>query len=84
MLRNYSSRYPVISSHTGFQPLKEVWVGDVYPEDFAQVLDSQHRDLFCAISEKTKKDLTLLENKLCELGVSIRRPTFWQFKRNSV
>ena len=76
MLNDYNSQYPVISSHTGFQPLKEVWLCDIYPESFAQVVDLKYQDLFCTISEKTKKDLTQLNNKLQDLGVVVQRPTF--------
>ena len=51
---------PTVKSHTGFQPLKEVWVGDCYPEQFAEAIDSKHRDLFYKISEYTKHDLSNL------------------------
>jgi len=67
---------PIISSHTGFQPLKEVWVGDCYPSTFAEVLDSQYRDLFCKINEKTQQDLNQLVKKLKELDIVVRRPEF--------
>ena len=76
MLQDYNRWNPTISSHTGFQPLKEVWVGDVYPENFAQVIDPEYQDLFCSLSEQTKKDLGNLEKKLHELGVVTRRPDF--------
>lgn len=68
--------HPIISSHTGFQPLKEVWVGDCYPLKFAEALDSQYRDLFCTINEKTQQDLDQLVKKLKELNVVVRRPEF--------
>ena len=73
MLKNYVS---TIKSHTGFQPLREVWVGDCYPEYFAEAIDPKHRDLFYKITEYTKRDLDQLVTKLIELGVVVRRPEF--------
>jgi len=75
LLSDYNNQ-PIISSYTGFQPLKEAWLGDVYPEEFAQVVDPRYRDLFYNISEKTKKDLTQLERKMKELGITVQRPSF--------
>ena len=66
----------VIRSHTGFQPLEEVWVGDCYPESFAEAVDEQHRDLFYKINEETTQDLNRLTNKLKDLDVTVRRPEF--------
>lgn len=65
-----------ISSHTGFQPLKEVWLGDVYPENFYQHLAPSLQDSLAQLTETTKKDLQQVEKKLVDLGVSVRRPTF--------
>lgn len=66
----------MISSHTGFSPLKEVWVGDVYPSQFYSHLSTQLQDSLAQLTETTKQDLTQIENKLVELGVKVRRPTF--------
>jgi hypothetical protein len=66
----------VISSHTGFQPLTEVWLGDCYPTSWYDQFDSKTRDIFCKITELTKRDLDLFEKKLRELGVKVRRPDF--------
>ena len=66
----------IISSHTGFQPLEEVWVGDTYPEHFYNHLSNEVQDAFCKITEWTKHDLNLLEKKLIELNVTVRRPEF--------
>ena len=30
----------MISSHTGFQPLKEVWLGDCYPAEWYNDFDN--------------------------------------------
>ena len=66
----------MISSHTGFQPLKEVWVGDVYPAEFYSYLPNQLEDSLARLTETTKADLNQVEKKLVELGVQVRRPTF--------
>ncbi len=76
MSNDYTSQQPRISSHTGFQPLKEAWLGDVYPEKFAQVIDPKYQDLFYKISDLTRHDLSKLEKKMQELGVVVRRPSF--------
>lgn len=65
-----------ICSHTGFQPLKEVWLGGVYPSHFYDHYDSKTRDIFCQITELTHSDLTQIKKKLNELGVVVRQPTF--------
>lgn len=65
-----------ISSHTGFQPLKEVWLGDTYPSNYYDDFSNQEQDLLCEISEKTKEDLTKIQKKLIDLDVTVRRPEF--------
>ena len=66
----------IISSHTGFQPLKEVWLGDVYPAHFYNHFNNETQDIFLNLTEMTQKDLTDVEKKLVELGVSVQRPQF--------
>lgn len=66
----------MISSHSGFQPLKEVWLGDVYPTNFYSHLSSDLQDSLAQLTETTKSDLLQVEKKLLELGVKVRRPTF--------
>jgi len=66
----------MISSHTGFQTLKTVWLGDVYPENFYSHLPSDLQDAFCKLTESTKQDLSHIEKKLIELGVEVHRPEF--------
>lgn len=68
--------YSKISSHSQFQPLKEVWVGNVYPDRFYSHLDNQAEDVFCHISELTRKDLKNLVDVLTKLNVSVVQPTF--------
>lgn len=76
MSKDSNNQLPIVSSFTGFQPLKEAWLGDVYPEYFAQVINKENRDLFCKISELTKQDLSKLQNKMQQLGITVRRPNF--------
>jgi hypothetical protein len=66
----------MISSHTGFQPLKEVWLGDCYPAEWYCDFDNQAQDIFESITELTKQDLKKFEKKLQELGIVVRRPEF--------
>jgi hypothetical protein len=66
----------MISSHTGFQPLREVWLGDCYPASWYDHYDSHSRDVFHEITEITKTDLSRFEKKLKELGVVTHRPRF--------
>lgn len=66
----------MISSHTGFQPLREVWLGDCYPIEWYNDFDNQAQDLFGTITEITKKDLAVFEQKLKNLGIIVRRPEF--------
>lgn len=65
-----------ISSHSQFQPLKEVWIGGTYPEYFYQHLGSEVHDLFAKITEITEKDFDKLEKTLLNLGVRVVRPQF--------
>ena len=66
----------MISSHSGFQPLKEVWLGDCYPAEWYCDFDNQAQDIFESITETTKYDLNIFQKKLEDLGVVVRRPTF--------
>jgi hypothetical protein len=66
----------IISSHTGFQPLEEVWLGGVYPDIFYNHFDNKTQDIFCKLNELTNIDLVQIEQKLVELGVSVCRPQF--------
>lgn len=66
----------MISSHTGFQPLKTVWLGDTYPINFYDHYRSDLKDSLCKLTESTKNDLKNIESKLLELGVNVQRPKF--------
>ena len=65
-----------ICSHSGFQPLREVWLGDVYPETFYNQFDTETQDIFGRITEMTRQDLNLCQQTLQNLGITVRRPSF--------
>lgn len=66
----------LINSNNGWDPLEEVWLGDVYPQSFYDHLSSPVKDAFYTITEWTKEDLSKIEKKLVELGVVVRRPEY--------
>lgn len=66
----------MINSHFGFTPLKEVWLGDCYPESFYSHLPLQVQDAFAQITEWTKQDLTSVETFLKDRNIIVKRPTF--------
>jgi len=66
----------IISSHTGFQPLEEIWLGGTYPISFYQELDSEIYDGFAKITEHTNQTLEKIKKKLHEHRVIVRQPIF--------
>ncbi len=66
----------IISSHSQWQPLQEVWIGGTYPADFYQHLGNRAHDLFSNITEITKKDLDTLAKTIENLGITVVRPCF--------
>jgi len=66
----------IISSHSQWQPLQEVWIGGTYPSNFYRHLGAKSHDLFSQITEITKKDFDGLAQVLENLGVTVVRPTF--------
>ena len=67
---------PRINSYTNWGRLEEVWLGDCYPAHFYDNLESEVRDIFYEITEKTQEDLTVIHRKLEEFGVQVRRPQY--------
>jgi hypothetical protein len=67
---------PKINSHTNWGRLEEVWLGDCYPAHFYDNLESEVRDVFYEITEKTQEDLTVIQRRLEEFGVQVRRPCY--------
>lgn len=68
--------HKIINSHNSWSPLEEVWLGDVYPAAWYDHLTPEIRDVFQHITEITKQDLSIIENKLKEFGVIVRRPQY--------
>lgn len=67
---------PRINSFTNWGPLQEVWLGDCYPTHFYDHLESEVRDIFYEITQKTQEDLAVIQRKLEEHGVQVRRPRY--------
>lgn len=67
---------PRINSYTNWSHLEEVWLGDCYPAHFYDHLESEVRDVFYEITEKTQADLAIIQRKLEEFGVQVQRPHY--------
>jgi hypothetical protein len=72
------SGFPLINSHNNWGKLEEVWLGDVYPASWYDHLESEVRDCFQEITERTQQDLQVIEHKLNEFDVIVRRPQYDQ------
>jgi len=72
---------PIINSFTNWGKLEEVWLGDCYPAAWYDHLPSEVRDVFYELTEKTKQDLTIIENKIKEFGVIVQRPQYTKIER---
>jgi len=66
----------MINSNFGFTPLKEIWLGDTYPESFYNHLPNEIADPFRKITELTKEDTGRLQTFLESRGITVRRPVF--------
>jgi hypothetical protein len=66
----------LINSHDSWSQLEEVWLGDVYPSEWYDHLDTEIRDVFQQITEITKQDLAVIQSKLESFGVTVRRPEY--------
>lgn len=67
---------PVINSHNSWSPLKEVWLGDVYPASWYEHLQPEIRDVFQRLTDITKKDLTTIDKTLTAMGIKVQRPQY--------
>lgn len=65
-----------IKNYSQIHPLKEIWIGDTYPQSFYKHFDNRTEDIFCKITEKTQKELKNISKTLENLGVNVVRPTF--------
>ena len=69
----------MINSNFGFTPLKEVWLGDTYPESFYEHLPNAVADALCQITQWCKEDTGKLQkfleskdiNKLAETMIAL-------------
>jgi len=73
---NPSNDRPCIHSHDSWSPLQEVWLGDVYPAEWYEHLAAPVRDVFQQLTEITKQDLAVIEQRLRHLGVDVVRPLY--------
>jgi len=67
---------PIINSHNSWSQLEEVWLGDVYPAEWYDHLESAVRDVFYELTAITREDLGTIQKKLEELNVIVRRPHY--------
>jgi len=66
----------MINSNFGFTPLKEVWLGDTYPESFYEHLPNAVADPLCQITQWCKEDTSKLQKFLESKDIIVRRPQF--------
>lgn len=66
----------MINSNFGFTPLKEVWLGDTYPESFYDHLPNQVADALCQITQWCKEDTSKLQKFLESKDIIVQRPQF--------
>lgn len=72
----------VINCNTGFQPLKECWLGDCYrPEFFDYVDNVKVKNVLRQITEETIEDLENIKEVLESYGVTVKRPTIFDFEQ---
>ena len=65
-----------MQNYNSWSPLKEVWLGDCYPKNFYDHLDNEVKECFHKITEITQEDLEIIQSKLEQLGVVVRRPYY--------
>jgi hypothetical protein len=70
------NEFQMVNSFTGFDPLKEVWLGDTYPIDFYHDLPDKLKSVWQKITDITKEDLSNLQDTLESMGVRVQRPQF--------
>jgi len=65
-----------MQNYNSWSSLKEVWLGDCYPKNFYDHLDNEVKECFHKITEITQEDLKIIQSKLEQLGVVVRRPYY--------
>jgi hypothetical protein len=72
-----SKEHAMLSSYCNFDPLKEIWLGDVYPSEFFDQCDNlKNLDAIKLINDTTLEDLAQIETVLRSLGIKVSRPKF--------
>jgi hypothetical protein len=71
-----TTKFTTISCHSQFQPLKEVMLGGVYPENFFNHFNNETQDVMCLINEYTNNDLTQVKKILNDFDINIVEPKF--------
>lgn len=66
----------LIKSHSGFQKLRTILVGDVYPPSFAQAIPKRYHEIFLQLHDITKHDLDNFVKILQSLDIEVFRPDF--------
>jgi hypothetical protein len=66
----------IINSFNSWSRLEEVWLGDIYPCQWYDHHPSEIRDVFYQLTEITKEDLKIIQQKIESFGVTVRRPTY--------
>lgn len=66
----------LVNSHNSWSPLKEVWLGDVYPASWYDHLAPDVRDVFRRLTDITKEDLASIQQTIESFGVTVRRPKY--------
>lgn len=73
-MENSNTGKQSILVHNNWDPLEEIWLGDVWPEHFYDDLEPDIRDSFRILTQWTKEDLNAIQNKLEEFNVKVLRP----------
>jgi len=60
--------------YNNWDPLEEIWLGDVWPEHFYDDLEPTIRDCFKILTKWTKEDLNTIQQKLESFNVKVFRP----------
>lgn len=72
---------PIINSHNSWSRLEECWLGDVYPASWYEHLDPEIRDVFQQLTESTQQDLNIIQAKIEEFNITVRRPDYQQIDK---
>jgi hypothetical protein len=65
-----------MATYDSWSRLSEVWLGDCYPKKFYDHLGSEVKECFHKITEITQEDLLIIQKKLEEFDIRVKRPTY--------